>query len=146
MRVGRVAVVGGGPGGFYAARLVKLAQPSCEVVVYEQGLPDKTFGFGVGLAAGTQRSLEAADAETFQDIQAAGRSHDMTTAVRGRRVRVHNDRLIGIARTELLAVLQRHAATAGVHIEYGARRTASELDADVVVAADGVGSDTRSTG
>ena len=35
-------------------------------------------------------------------------------------VRVRNDRLIGIARTELLAVLQRHAEKAGVRLEFGA--------------------------
>ncbi|MFJ8815111.1 FAD-dependent monooxygenase [Amycolatopsis thermoflava] len=146
MQVRRAAVLGGGPGGLYAARLLKLAQPSCEVVVHEQGEPDKTFGFGVGLAAGTQRRLEAADADTLRDILAAGHRHDMTMTVRDRSARVRNDRLIGIARTELLAVLRRHAEKAGVRIEYGARRAADELDADIVIAADGVSSATRSTG
>jgi 2-polyprenyl-6-methoxyphenol hydroxylase-like FAD-dependent oxidoreductase len=102
MRVRRAAVVGGGLGGLYATRLLKLARPSCGVAVYEQGRPDKAFAFGIGLAAGTQRNLEAADEETFQDIWAAGRRHDMTMAVHDRGVQVRNDRLIGIARTELL--------------------------------------------
>jgi len=146
MHVRRVAVLGGGPGGLYAARLLKLAQPSCEVVVHEQGEPDRTFGFGVGLAAGTQRKLEAADPDTLRDILAAGHRHDMTMSVRGRGVRVRNDRLIGIARTELLAVLRRHAEKVGVRIVYGVRRAADELDADIVVAADGISSTTRSTG
>ena len=119
MQVQRVAVLGGGPGGLYAARLLKLAHPSCEVVAYEQGEPDITFGFGVGLAAGTQRNLELADPETLRDILAAGSRHDMTMQVGDQIVRVHNDRLIGIARTELLAVLQRHAEKAGVRLEYG---------------------------
>ena len=61
-------------------------------------------------------------------------------------VRVRNDRLIGIARTELLAVLQRHAEKAGVRLEYGARRRAGDLDADIVIAADGIGSATREAG
>ncbi|WP_020659619.1 FAD-dependent monooxygenase [Amycolatopsis benzoatilytica] len=146
MHVRRAAVLGGGPGGLYAARLLKLAQPSCEVVVHEQGEPGTTFGFGVGLAAGTQRKLEAADADTLHDILGAGCRHDMTMAVSGRQVRVRNDRLIGIARTELLAILQRHAEKAGVRIEYGARRTAAELDADLVIAADGISSATRGAG
>jgi anthraniloyl-CoA monooxygenase len=143
MQLRRVAVLGGGPGGLYAARLLKLAHPSCEVIVHEQGEPDATFGFGVGLAAGTQRNLELADPETLRDILAAGCRHDMTMQVGGRIVRVHNDRLIGIARTELLAVLQRHAEKAGVRLEYGARRRAEDLDADIVVAADGISSATR---
>ena len=78
MRVRRVAVLGGGPGGLYAARLLKLADPACAVTVHEQGEPDTTFGFGVGLAAGTQRKLEAADPDSLHDLVAAGRRHDMT--------------------------------------------------------------------
>ncbi|GAB3576220.1 hypothetical protein GCM10027445_39870 [Amycolatopsis endophytica] len=146
MQVRRAAVLGGGPGGLYAARLLKLAQPSCEVVVHEQGDPDTTFGFGVGLAAGTQRKLEAADPDTLRDLVVAGCRHDMTMSVGGRMTRVRNDRLIGIARTELLAVLQRHAEKAGVRIEYGTRRGTGEFDADVVIAADGVSSATRAAG
>jgi anthraniloyl-CoA monooxygenase len=145
MRLRRVAVLGGGPGGLYAARLLKLAYPACDVVVYEQGAPGATFGFGVGLAAGTQRNLEAADPDTLRDILAAGYRHDMTMVVAGRTARVRNDRLIGIARTELLAVLQLHAEKAGARLEYGTRRRADELEADLVVAADGVNSATRQT-
>jgi flavin-dependent dehydrogenase len=121
MQLRRVGVLGGGPGGLYAARLLKLARPSCDVIVYEQGEPGTTFGFGVGLASGTQRNLAAADPDTLRDIVAAGYRHDMTMQVGDRVVRVHNDRLIGIARTELLAVLQRHAEKAGVRLEFGAR-------------------------
>ena len=147
MQLRRVAVLGGGPGGLYAARLLKLAQPSCQVVVHEQGEPDATFGFGIGLAAGTQRKLEAADPDTLRDMAGTGHRHDMTMTVNGRTARVPNDeRLIGIARTELLAVLQRHAEKAGVRLEFGARRSADELDADVVIAADGVSSATRENG
>jgi anthraniloyl-CoA monooxygenase len=142
----RAAVLGGGPGGLYAARLLKLARPGCDVVVYEQGEPGSTFGFGVGLAAGTQRNLAAADPDTLRDIVAAGYRHDMTLRAGGRTVRVRGDRLIGIARTELLAVLQRHAEKAGVRLEFGTRPRAGELDADVVIAADGISSSTRDGG
>jgi anthraniloyl-CoA monooxygenase len=146
MRLRRAAVLGGGPGGLYAARLLKLANPACDVRVYEQGDPDKTFGFGVGLAARTQRNLEAADPDTLRDLVAAGLRHDMTMRVGPNSVRVHNDRLVGIARTELLAVLQRHAEKAGVELEFGIRRTAGDLDAELVIAADGVSSATREDG
>ena len=146
MQLRRVGVLGGGPGGLYAARLLKLARPSCDVIVYEQGEPGTTFGFGVGLAAGTQRNLAAADPDTLRDIVAAGCRHDMTMQVGDRVVRVHNDRLIGIARTELLAVLQRHAEKAGVRLEFGARRRAGDVDADIVIAADGISSATREDG
>ncbi|RJQ85553.1 FAD-dependent monooxygenase [Amycolatopsis panacis] len=146
MQPRRVAVLGGGPGGLYAARLLKLAYPACEVQVHEQGEPDATFGFGVGLASGTQRNLESADPDTLRELVATGVRHDMTMQVRGQRVRVRNDRLIGVARTELLAVLQRHAEKAGVQLEFGVRPSSAELDADLVVAADGVSSATREEG
>src|SRR6201986_5632842 len=146
MQLRRVGVLGGGPGGLYAARLLKLAGPSCDVVVYEQGEPGTTFGFGVGLAAGTQRNLQAADPDTPRVFLTAGGRNDMTMRVGGRVARVHNDRLIGIARTELLAVLQRHAEKAGVRLEFGTRPQAGDLDADIVIAADGISSGTREGG
>jgi anthraniloyl-CoA monooxygenase len=43
-------------------------------------------------------------------------------------------------------VLQRHAEKAGVRLEYGTRRRAGDLDADIVIAADGIGSATREAG
>ena len=45
MDLKRVDVLGGGPGGLYAARLLKLACPTTKVVVHEQDEPDTTFGF-----------------------------------------------------------------------------------------------------
>ncbi|MET0577736.1 MAG: NAD(P)-binding protein, partial [Ilumatobacteraceae bacterium] len=43
----RIAVVGGGPGGLFAAMLLKRADPDRHVVVFERNRPDGTFGFGV---------------------------------------------------------------------------------------------------
>lgn len=49
-----VAIIGGGPAGLYAARLLKLADPNSEVVVHERNSTDAaTFGFGVGLTEST---------------------------------------------------------------------------------------------
>ncbi|GEL17642.1 FAD-dependent monooxygenase [Pseudonocardia asaccharolytica] len=145
MRLTSVAVLGGGPGGLYAARLLKLAHPEAEVVVHEQSVPERTFGFGVAVAARTQRNLQAADSATLADIIAAGRPHDMRMLIGDRATRVHNGVLIGIARTELLAVLSRHAQAAGVELRYGTRRGLDEISpgADLVVVADGVSSQTR---
>jgi 2-polyprenyl-6-methoxyphenol hydroxylase-like FAD-dependent oxidoreductase len=146
MELQRVAVLGAGPAGLYAARLLKLARPECEVVVHEQGVPDETFGFGVGLAARTQRKLAEADPASLDDILANSWSHDMRMRVGGREAGMAVSNLVAIGRAELLAVLQRHAEDAGVKLEFGARRSADELDADLVIAADGVGSATRAAG
>src|ERR1700761_2922074 len=144
MRLNRVAVLGGGPGGLYAARLLKLVQPDCDVVVYEQGVPDETFGFGVGLAARTQRKLAEADPASLDDILASSWSHDMRVRVGDREAAMTVASLVAIGRAELLAVLQRPHEDAGVKLEFGTRRSADDLDTALVIAADGVGSATRS--
>lgn len=144
MKLHEVAVIGGGPGGLYAARLLKLAQPECRVVVCEQSAPGDTFGFGVGLAARTRRRLAEADEETLREIELGTRQHAMQMRVRGRTAEVASRAQIGIARPRLLDVLYRHAVEAGVDVRFGERVAACDVDADLVIAADGVSSTTRS--
>jgi anthraniloyl-CoA monooxygenase len=143
MRLNRVAILGGGPGGLYAARLIKRALPDATVEVFEQGTPDTTFGFGVGLAAGTQRNLRAADPDSLEDILANAHPHDMSLRVGERTVQVINNNLRAVARTTLLTVLQRQARAAGVALHFGSRTAAESLDADLIIAVDGVSSATR---
>jgi anthraniloyl-CoA monooxygenase len=144
MRLQRIAVLGGGPGGLYAARLLKLANPGGHVDVYEQGVPGKTFGFGVGLAVGTQRNLRAADAPTLDEILRRGWPHDMSMRVGDQVAHLPNNNLRAIGRATLLTVLQQHAASAGVKLHFGTPATVSDVDADLVIAADGAGSAARS--
>ena len=145
MRLRSVAVLGGGPGGLYTARLLKLRMPDCDVRVVEQNEPAHTFGFGVGLATRTQRNLRAADPASFEAILAIAHAHVMSMVVGGRSVSLPSDNLIAVGRARLLDVLRDHAHAAGVLLEYGARGEAAELadQVDLVVAADGVSSPTR---
>ncbi|RDB49428.1 FAD-dependent monooxygenase [Tsukamurella tyrosinosolvens] len=143
MKLNTIAVLGGGPGGLYAARLLKLSHPDADVTVYEQGLPDKTFGFGVGLASRTQRNLREADEASLDAIVAAAHPHEMSMRVGDDTVRLAHGELLGIGRATLLTVLQKFAQDAGVVLKFGARRSASDLEADLIVAADGISSATR---
>lgn len=138
-----VAVLGGGPGGLYAARLLKLRFPRADVAVYEQSAPERTFGFGVGLATATQRNLAAADGDSFARILEHAWHHEMAMSVGDRSVRLPVDNLIAVSRAELLATLRGAAEEAGVVLRYGDRVDVTDLDADLVVAADGVSSATR---
>ena len=143
MRLTSIAVLGGGPGGLYAARLLKVGHPDAQVDLYEQGVPDKTFGFGVGLAARTQRNLHDADSASFQAIADASYPHEMSMQVDGRVAQLPHGNLRAIARSTLLRVLQASAEQAGVRLHFGARCDVRAIDADLMVAADGVGSGTR---
>ncbi|GAA2055376.1 FAD-dependent monooxygenase [Williamsia deligens] len=143
MRLHRIAVLGGGPGGLYAARLLKRSHPDCDVSLYEQVAPEDTFGFGVGLASRTQQNLHSADPQSFEDIVSTAWQHDMAMQVPAGEARLSHGNLLAIARTTLLAILHRHAAAAGVRLVYGSRVAADEIDADLIVAADGVNSATR---
>jgi 2-polyprenyl-6-methoxyphenol hydroxylase-like FAD-dependent oxidoreductase len=145
VKLGTVDVLGGGPGGLYVARLLKLRHPGSRVRVFEQSGPASTFGFGVGLATRTQRNLEAADPATFAAIVARSWPHEMSMAVGERQVSLALDNLFAIGRSTLLDVLRRHADAAGVEFRYGARAAAADSDADLVIAADGVSSGTRET-
>lgn len=143
MKLERIAIVGGGPGGLYAARLLKLANPEADVVVHERGAAHETFGFGVGIAPATQRNLADADAATFDDIVADSLAHDMAMQVGDGFAVARVGELRAIGRSTLLAVLQRHARAAGVRLQFHSKVRASELDAELVIAADGVSSATR---
>ncbi|MGY0499266.1 FAD-dependent monooxygenase [Nocardia sp. FBN12] len=140
----RVAVIGGGPGGAFTARLLQLANPGWQITLYDLLPPLETFGFGVGLSFSTRHSLQQSDPETFDEI--------FKVSLRGHGARLYSDRgsvdLPGadrsaIARADLLQVLYRQAEKAGVRTETGGRVDAFDVDADIVVAADGVGSTTR---
>lgn len=143
MKLDRVAVIGGGPGGLYSARLLKLSNPDAEITVYEQSSPDTTFGFGVGLASRTQRNLREADAESLDAIVAAAYSHEMSMQVGEHTARLAHGDLLAIARTSLLSILQEQAQAAGVRLAFGERREPGDLDVDLVIASDGINSVTR---
>jgi anthraniloyl-CoA monooxygenase len=98
MKLQRIAVLGGGPGGLYAARLLKRSHPDADVTVYEQGSPDTTFGFGVGLASRTQRNLRDADPASLEAIVDVAYSHEMSMQVGDAVSRLSHGELLAIAR------------------------------------------------
>ncbi len=140
-----VAVIGGGPGGLYAARLLKLRHPGWRVRVAEQRAPGATFGYGIGLAAHTLRRMHDADPASHDALLAIGYPLDTwELRLRGRSIRGGDNTSIGLSRSQMLSVLAEHAMAAGAEIEWGRRAELEQVaDADLVVAADGVGSAVR---
>ncbi|MEU5397976.1 FAD-dependent monooxygenase [Streptomyces sp. NPDC005963] len=141
----RVEIIGGGPAGLYAARLLRLKDPRIEVVVHERMEGSaQTFGFGVGLTESTMRNLESADPETADLVRRASYvGHSLELKGRADTVTLHGARNLAIGRARLLDILGDAAAAVGVELRTGVSAGVASTDADVVVAADGVRSATR---
>lgn len=139
-----VAVLGGGPGGLYTARLLKRARPDWEVELYEEHHPEDTFGFGVGMSSATQRNLGQSDPDTLREIlDVARHGYGSRLHARSGATRLDGRDQLAIARATLLQILHRYAEKSGVTMHIGRVDDHRSIDADVVVAADGAGSPTR---
>ncbi|OEV07824.1 salicylyl-CoA 5-hydroxylase [Streptomyces nanshensis] len=143
----RVAVVGGGPGGLYAAALLKRLDPARSVTVHERNAPNDTFGFGVVLSDETLGGIEHADPAVYaalrrefvrwDDIDIVHRGHTLTSGGHG---------FAALGRRRLLAVLHERCRELGVELRFRSEAPPPErlaAENDLVVAADGVHSTTR---
>src|SRR5919197_4048346 len=144
----RAVIVGGGPAGLYLALLLKRQHPGYSVTVVEQNPPDATFGFGVVFSQRALGFLRAADPSSYADIEARLQTWDDQAIVhRDHEVRIDGLSFSGIARLELLQILQAHGRRRGVDFSFEERLTNLDVfaDCDLVVGADGVNSVVRDT-
>ena len=146
-----VVVVGGGPGGLYAALLMKRRDPRAQITVIERHRPDDTFGWGVVLSDQTVANLRAADAESADEIAAAmHRWDDIAIHFAEQTMRSGGHGFSGIGRKKLLAILQQRCRTLGVVLRFETDLSPEALEAviadepvDLVIVADGINSRLR---
>ena len=100
----RVAVVGGGPGGLFAATLIKCSDPAHEVTVFERNRAEDTFGFGVVFSDATLVGIHAADPVLRTALNEHGvHWNAIEVRLHGERYRCGGDGMAAVGRKTLLA-------------------------------------------
>jgi len=143
----KIAIVGGGPGGLFFARLFKRHRPNSIVKVFEQNPAGATFGFGVTLGGSSLGKLADADPELVARLARAMVFDTVQNIhLNGEDIRIDYAKAGGsIARLELLQILRDGCLQVGVELAYEQRveHSAELAGYDLIVAADGVNSTLR---
>jgi anthraniloyl-CoA monooxygenase len=143
----KINIIGGGPAGLYFAILMKKANAAYEITVYERNGPDDTFGWGVVFSGKTLANLRDADEESHAEITRAFEAWDNVDVVHAQeKISIHGNNFSGIARLQLLKILQRRCERLGIEMRF--RTEVVDFDSlrancNLLVAADGVNSTIR---
>src|SRR3954451_25302341 len=140
----KIDIIGGGPAGLYFAILMKKADAAHRIRICERNGPDDTFGWGVVFSGKTLANLRAADEVSHAEITREFEAWDNVDVVhRDAKISIHGNSFSGIARLQLLKILQRCAEQLGVEIEFHSEVQDVESlrnDCELLLAADGVNS------
>ena len=143
----KIKIIGGGPAGMYFAILMKKADATHDITIFERNGPDDTFGWGVVFSGKTLSNLRGADEPSHAEITRDFEAWDNVDVVhRGEKISIHGNSFSGIARLRLLKILQRRCEELGVVIKF--RSEVADIDSlrgdcDLLVGADGVNSFVR---
>src|SRR6266849_2638065 len=143
----KIKIIGGGPAGMYFAILMKKADTTRDIKIYERNGPDDTFGWGVVFSGKTLSNLRAADEASHADITKDFEAWDNVDVVhRDQKISIHGNSFSGIARLRLLKILQKRCEDLGIRIKF--RNEVNDIEAlqgdcELLVGADGVNSVVR---
>lgn len=137
-----IEILGAGPAGLYTAILIRRLLPDVSVRVTEQNPEGATFGFGVVFSDQALEFLKADDPETHDLVTPhMERWKNMTLNLPEGRVTLDGVGFTAIGRLHLIEVLKERARALGADIRFGnAITNVDELDADLIIGADGLNS------
>jgi anthraniloyl-CoA monooxygenase len=144
----KIAILGGGPAGLYSGLLIKKANPSHDITVYERNPANVTYGWGVVFSDRTLASFQRADYKSYEQITNQFVIwNDIDVFYRGETIRCGGHVIAGIARTALLHILQQRCKELDIRLRFSQEiNDLAFLDAfDLVIAADGINSVARRT-
>lgn len=139
----KIRIIGGGPAGLYFASLMKREDPAHDIVVYERGPRNATWGFGVVFSDRALDFLRADDEVMYRLLTPLMETWPNLTIVHDdTRIPIAGNGFAAIGRLELLSQLYAHAESLGVRIEFDSEisslaDTARLGGADLIVAANG---------
>ena len=146
-QISNIEILGGGPAGLYTAILARKLLPNVRVRVTEQNAEGATFGFGVVFSKEALEFLRQDDPETHQLLRPLMESwEDITLNLPSGSVTLDGVGFTAISRLKLIEVLKDRAVNLGVTIRFNkALKSLDELEADIVIGADGLHSLMRRT-
>ena len=131
----------------YFAILMKKSDPAHVITVFERNAPNDTFGWGVVFSDKTLTYLKENDEESYRRITDSFETWDNVDVVHlDQKVTIRGNKFSGIARIELLNILQQRCVDLGVDVRF--RTEVSDIDllareCDLLIGADGVNSTVR---
>lgn len=143
----KIEILGAGPAGLYTAILLRKMLPDARVRVTEQNPEGATFGFGVVFSDQALGFLKADDPETHDLIVPhMERWRNMTLNLPDGQVVLDGVGFTAIGRLELIEILKERALALGVPVQFNTRiERLEDLEADLIVGADGLNSLVRQT-
>jgi anthraniloyl-CoA monooxygenase len=142
----RIVCIGGGPGGLYAALLLKKSHPDWQIDVYERNPRGSTYGWGIVFSDQTMENLAENDLETHDAIgDSFYHWDDIDVHFKGHTIRSSGHGFSGLGRIQMLDILQNRCEALGVNLHFSCDISddAQFADADLIIAADGANSRIR---